>query len=220
MVRGSALLGPLCHYHELHGREGRAELIASLDWRARQVFSKRIRTTGLYAYAPFTALLRAIDLRCGNGDLSYCEVLGRDAAMADMRSGFSELSRVSPPGRLLRNCGRVWERHYEQGTMRAVSWGPEGTVVRIEGFAGIDQAHCRLMKGWLRGALEALGVRVDADPTEACCAARGDDHCEFRCTWTEISPAKRSTVELESVRETMGAEPQDADGQDADARDA
>lgn len=203
MVRGVALKGPLKHYRELEGRDGRAALIRSLPAEIRAVFESRIDDRALYPYAAFTTLLREIDQRCGDGDLRYCEVLGRDAAMAEMGAVFRAFVAIGSPEQLIRGCREVWESYYSVGSMRATAWRPNATRVRIEGFPEIDPAHCWMMRGWMNGALAAVGVHVHAGGEETHCAARGDEYCEFACSWNEVLPSKRPTVRLEPVDDRL-----------------
>jgi predicted hydrocarbon binding protein len=181
------LLGPLKHLRDQVGREEMAKVLAGLPPDARAVFDTRIRKAAWYPYPAFVALLRAIDARCGSGDLTYCEQIGKAAADADLSTVFKVFVRMASPSWLIRACPRVWGRYYEVGSMRATAWEPERTQVVIEGFPGIDPAHCWLMRGWMIGALKVIGIEVLPGADETRCAAKGDPCCEFTCRWRQVT---------------------------------
>jgi hypothetical protein len=109
--------------------------------------------------------------------------LGREAGKRDLNTVFAYLSRFYGPERLIRSCSRVWPHYYRNaGRMEAVECDPDRTVLRIQGFARMSGAHCRLMEGWMSQAMALVGAEV-IEGSETRCPRRGDPWHEFVCRW-------------------------------------
>lgn len=173
------------HIKQTRGDETLSRVIAETGAAGEPVFSRRIQLLDWYPYDSFVAFLRAADRVVGEGDLAYCRTLGMAAAERDLSSVFSFIARIYGPERLIRSCSRVWGRYYQNaGRMEAVAWSPEDTRLRIAEFPEMQLAHCRLMEGWMWGAMKQIGARVNDDGRQTHFMGDGDPYHEFACTWT------------------------------------
>jgi hypothetical protein len=183
-VTGAAFLGIIRQVKDRCGDKGLAEIVAAVGPRSIEVFGKPIRVMAWYPYSIYTAFLVAIDRRLGRGDLAYCRTLGEQAGKRDLGTIFRIYVALASAERLIRSCTRVWSGyHRNAGTMTAVSWREEETVLRIEGFPGMHPGHCRLMEGWMIETMATIGCDVLPGGHERACMSRGAPHHEFWCQW-------------------------------------
>jgi hypothetical protein len=182
-ARGRALLGPLRHVKERHGKAALDALIAEAPPALAAVLAKRIAQGVWYPYAAYVALLRTIDRRFGTGDLSYCRALGEWAGNEDLGSMFKIYKMLASPERLIKSSKLVWPQYYELGEMSAVSTLPTDTRLCITNAVTMDPAHCRLMEGWMIGTMRQIGCRVHPGAREVMCTSTGGARHEFACTW-------------------------------------
>ena len=197
-MRGTAFLGLLGQVKQKFGERELAEVLAALPPETGEAFAQRIRKSDWFMYSQFTDFLRSIDRRLGRGDLNLCRELGAFAGRSDINTVFKMFKwRYGPTG-LIRSCSSVWwskssasscssvwDHYYRNaGSMEAVAWTPESTVLRIVGFPDMDPAHCRLMEGWMISTMDSIGAKVHPGASETRCTSRGDDCHEFTCSWS------------------------------------
>lgn len=186
LVAGGAFLGVLKQIKAAHGPDIANKVLqrAEKAGAGHDVFAERITVLGWFEYEAFVALLRAADEVAAQGDLSYCRELGIGAARLDLKSLFSFIARMYGPEKLIHSCSRVWPRYYANaGRMEAESAAPNDTRLRIYEFGTMDLAHCRLMEGWMIGAMDHLGATVNDDGRQTAFMGDGDPYHEFACTW-------------------------------------
>ncbi len=182
-VSGRAFLGIINHVREARGPKAIGDLVPSSPAPTRAVFATRILHGSWYPYAAFAGLLSTLETKFGHGDPGYCRHLGANSGMRDINTVFKIYLAIASTERLIRGCSRVWPSYYRNaGTMEAVRWEPEETVLRIQNFPEMTAQHCRLMEGWMTATMNALGVEV-IDGRESACPSRGDVAHEFSCKW-------------------------------------
>lgn len=175
---------------ERGGPDALARVLAAAEPSTAEVLQKRIRALEWYSYDSFVGLLRAADRTIGIGDRKLCRELGAMAGKRDIGTAFRVFAAIASPERLIRGCRLVWSAYYRNaGSMEALAWTPERTVLRITGFAEMHATHCRLMEGWMISTMEAIGCRVNPGARETECMSRGGAHHEFSCTWSRASAA-------------------------------
>jgi hypothetical protein len=183
-VTGAAFLGIIRQVKDRCGPKGLAEIVEQCGPRRDEVFKKTIRVMGWYPYSVYTEFLEAIDRRLGRGDLAFCRTLGEHAGQRDLGTIFRIYVALASPERLIRSCTKVWAAyHRNAGTMSAISWSEEETVLRIEGFPGMHPGHCRLMEGWMAETMATIGCPVLPGAHERTCMSRGGAFHEFWCQW-------------------------------------
>jgi hypothetical protein len=183
-VSGRALLGLFAFAKERGGRATLADVVASLDRESAAAFDERIQALRFYPYAAYIALLHALQRRFAKPGEAFFHRVGAAAGERDLGTMFKVYVALASPERLIRSCTRVWSSYYRNaGTMTAVSWEPQDTRLRIEGFPTMAPAHCELMDGWMVATMKRIGVVVNDGARETACMSRGDPHHEFACTW-------------------------------------
>ncbi|HVY49738.1 MAG TPA: hypothetical protein VHB21_27780 [Minicystis sp.] len=186
-VSGKAFLGIVRYVKDARGDEALRALVERAPGPTRDVFRRQIRATDWHPYDAYAALLRLLERELGGGDKGFSRALGAAAGKRDLGSIFRVYTVLASAERLIRACDKVWPSYYRNaGEMRAVSWSPEDTRLRISGFSGMDPAHCRLMEGWMISTMAMIGFRVSDDARETACASRGAAFHEFACSWTKI----------------------------------
>jgi hypothetical protein len=187
-VTGAAFLGLIRHVKDSAGADALADIVDEAGPRTKEIFTRPIRVMAWYPYSAYTSFLTAIDAKLGQSDLAYCRSLGEFAGKRDLGTIFKIYVALSSPERLIRSCAKVWSSyHRNAGDMRALSWGPEETVLRIEGFPSMHKGHCLLMEGWMMKTMDTIGCRVLPGARETTCMSDGGAFHEFRCEWQSKS---------------------------------
>lgn len=182
-VSGRAFLGLINQLRETQGPGALAELKPTLPPATFAVFGARITHANWYPYEAYVGFLRALVARYGGGRVEYCRELGRGSGVRDINTVFRIYLAIASTERLIRGCTKVWASYYANaGTMEAVRWAPDDTMLRISGFAQMAPEHCLLMEGWMVATMDALGCDV-MDPRESACPSRGGAAHEFTCRW-------------------------------------
>lgn len=164
-----------------------ATVIAALPDAERATFARPIVASEWYPYAAFVGLVRAIDRIHGKGDLGYARELGLAAAARDLGGTFRIISAVASPKFLIERGHLFWGKYCDTGSLRLKAREERLFDARLEGFAGIDPAHCLLIEGWLEGLGRALGA-VGMTSRQTRCVHRGDPACEFEGAWEADRP--------------------------------
>jgi hypothetical protein len=186
LASGRAFLGIIRHIKDSWSGTALSDVVSTAGPATREVFRHPIRGSHWYPYPAFVQFLIATDKAFGKGDLRLCTQLGAAAGKRDLGSIFRVYVALSSAEHLIRSCAKVWPTYYRNmGTMEAVSWTADRTILRISGFPGMHPAHCRLMEGWMITTMATIGCQVSADAGEKACTSRGDPYHEFRCSWTK-----------------------------------
>lgn len=182
-VSGRAFLGLIKHVKETYGATSVAELLPSLPASTQQVFKGRILHATWYPYDAYVGLLKGLAQKYGGGSAEFCRELGAASGTRDINTVFRIYLAIASTERLIRGCTKVWASYYRNaGTMEALRWEPEDTLLRITDFPQMAPEHCRLMEGWMITTMNLLGADV-IDGHESACAAKGAPAHEFKCRW-------------------------------------
>ncbi len=183
-VTGAAFLGLIRHVKDVAGQRALGEIVEASGPRTKAVFAQPIRVISWHPYAAYAGFLTAIDQKLGRGDLAYCRTLGEFAGARDLGTIFKIYVALASPERLIRSCTKVWSSYHRRaGEMRALSWEPARTVLRIEGFSSMHKGHCLLMEGWMIRTMDTIGCRVLPGARETTCMSTGGAFHEFACSW-------------------------------------
>ncbi|PZR08019.1 MAG: hypothetical protein DI536_25625 [Archangium gephyra] len=182
-VSGRAFLGIIKHVKETYGANALHELLPTLPPATQKVFGGRILHATWYPYEAYIGLLKALAQKYGNGSSDYCRELGAASGTRDINTVFRIYLAIASTERLIRSCTKVWSSYYRNaGTMEAMSWAPEETLLRISDFPDMAPEHCRLMEGWMITTMNVLGADV-IDGHESMCMSTGGAAHEFKCRW-------------------------------------
>lgn len=183
-TRGRALIGVLAWVKQTYGRDAVSELRDAIQGPLAEVLAHPVESRRWYPYPIFAALLRAVDAEFGDGDLELCRDFGRWAGQKDLRGVLDGAVRSQSPQRLIIAARMVWPRYTRHaGRLETVRSDPDDTRIRIRDFDEMDQSHCRMMEGWLVGAMEALGCDVLHGSREVLCPHHGGPFHEFKGAW-------------------------------------
>ncbi len=109
-----------------------------------------------------------------------------EVALADVRDS---LVLQGSPLFLFRQAPTIWHQHYDSGTIEAVDVTETGGTFLVRDFDDPAPEHCISVRGWIEATIELTGVsEVVVD--EQRCRCRGDDLCEYRCSWTPRRAAR------------------------------
>lgn len=180
-IKGFAIRGLFRYLKERHPGSI-PTVISDLPSETQKDLERPVISSNMYRYEIFGQLLRAIDKRFGKGDLMLCRDIGDFAAQQDISGMFKMMLSVFSPKTTLERANLVWQKYCDTGKLVVVSSDPNGTVMRMEAFPGIDEAHCNLMVGWInRFAVLTGGKNVAVKQTS--CVHHGAPHCEWTGTW-------------------------------------
>jgi hypothetical protein len=158
------------------------EVVETLSPATRSVLERPIITSNMYPYETFTDLLRGIDAKLGRGDLKLCREIGDAAARQDMSGVFKVMLAVLSPRTTLQRSNLFWSKYCDTGSLVVVSDDPDDTRIRLEGFTGIDEAHCQLMVGWI-GRFAMMTGGKDVVVEHSACVHHGATACEWSGRW-------------------------------------
>lgn len=151
-----------------------ASLLATLD--------AGVNKARWYPFEQFVELNTVIDRVFGHGDLELVRVLGRYGADASLTTIYRLFYKVGSVHWILGRAIRLWSAHYDSGYMEVMTRGPRAAVARVRGFATPDRVHCLAVEGWAERSIELSGGKR-ARVTEMKCRTRGDDCCQYDCSW-------------------------------------
>ena len=181
-IKGFAIRG-LLRYLKEHRPGVTPQVLARLTPEAREAFDRPIVSSNMYPYRSFAELLREVDREVGIGDLSQCEDVGDFAARQDINGVFKMMISVFSPKTIVERSGIFWSRYSDTGKMVGLRSESNDTALVLEGFPEIDEAHCYLMKGWIRRwALMTNAKTVTVAHTV--CVHRGGKVCQWEGGWT------------------------------------
>ena len=186
-VSGRALLGLIAHVKETRGPELVQSVLLGLPAAVKPVFASRILHGNWYPYPAYIELLKGIARKSGTvAGAATFRALGAASGVRDLNTVFKIYVAISSTERLIRSATKVWASYYRNaGSMEAVRWQPDDTMLRIEGFPGMAPEHCALMEGWMIATMKTLGAQV-IDGRETKCTSRGDAVHEFACQWKKL----------------------------------
>jgi hypothetical protein len=177
-------LGLIRDLRDAEGQDQLERVVQLSGPAARQVFSQRISKLAWYPYPAFVELLSGAESVLSRPSRSASFELGRAAGKLDLGTVLRIYVAVASPERLIRSCKLVWPSYYRNaGSMEAVEWQPESTVLRIYDFPEMHRLHCRLMEGWMIATMETLGFEVANDARQTLFMADGAPYHEFCCSW-------------------------------------
>lgn len=182
-TKGSLLAARLRYLDVRHGQEGRSRVLAALSPATRTLLEA---PPDADVWVPFEALVeltKTIDDVLGTGDLALAADTGRfsaDLVLGGMRDALT----ASGPIFLFRQAPSVWHQHYDSGTVEGGLLSRSHGVFRVVGFDAPAAAHCASVRGWIARTLELTGI-LDVVVDHVYCRARGDDSCQYDCSWRE-----------------------------------
>ncbi|HEX8953419.1 MAG TPA: TIGR02265 family protein [Polyangia bacterium] len=167
----------------LRGRGIFDEVMALLPPADRAVWAGLVLPTSWYSFEMSQRLDVATANALGRGDArrAYLE-LGRASADANLTGVHKAYVRAGNPHHLLSCAPQIYKQYYDQGHRTYEQLSPTSGVLKTFEAESVTANDCLTVVGWHERAIELCGgkqVRI----RETHCRARGDDHCEYVCSW-------------------------------------
>lgn len=182
-IKGFALRGLLRYVKDSGYPGGIPALLARLPEEDRSYFAEKILSSLWYPYEAFSALARIIDQEIARGDVAVLEDVGHASGRLDLGGVFRFVTAILTVERIVSRAPAYWRRYCDAGELRVTDKGSNHFTVQLVDFPGVDEAHCHMIRGWIRGLGDSTKAR-DVDIRKTMCVHRGDACCEYTGTWT------------------------------------
>jgi hypothetical protein len=189
LAKGTAFLGVFKYIKQRpDGKKFMEELPGLVSPDTSKVLSRKIISILEYPYGSFVEFLRLVDKKMGRGDFLLCREIGKFSAAIDMSTIYKTFQQKAHPEYLSRHSDLIWKSYYTNaGRMQTDDISPDHSIIRIYDFPQMDQAHCRLMEGWMHQAMVETGATWVEDIREVKCMSRKDPYHEFAGKWQAIA---------------------------------
>lgn len=181
-VKGSAITSRVRYVRDRFGEQALRQVKAALPAQHRTALDGKVLPHAWVPYELFVILNVEVDRLFGKGDLGLCREMGRYSAEVNLPTLYRIFYKLGTPMFIFSKAARLWQVHYDSGSMTPVEDGPGCVRLRIEGFEEPHRAHCLSVLGWAEQSVEISGAQV-YDAGEEKCRTRGDDLCELVLRW-------------------------------------
>ena len=159
------------------------DVMALLPEADRAVWSGLVLATSWYSFEMSQRLDVATAKVLGRGDARKAFLaMGRASADANLAGVHKAYVRQGNPHHLLSCAPQIYKQYYDKGHRTYEALGPTSGVLRTFDAENVTASDCLTVVGWYERAIELCGG-TDVRVHEALCRARGDDHCEYVCSW-------------------------------------
>jgi hypothetical protein len=155
------------------------EVINLLSPQDRDVI-RSAAAIGWYNVSLFGRLLRAVDMKCGRGDLSLVNKIGAYEAEQDINRVFRIFIRVLEPNYIFKMHKRLWSHFFSSGEIHLfpVECGIDVVLNEWEE----DEALCIELTAYLVRLIEFNGGK-NVTGRVVKCKGRGDRRCFSQFRW-------------------------------------
>jgi uncharacterized protein (TIGR02265 family) len=159
------------------------EVMALLPEADRAVWTGLVLAVSWYSFEMSQRLDAATAKVLGRGDTrkAYLE-MGRASADANLASVHKAYVRAGDPHHLLSCAPQIYKQYYDKGHRTYEQLSPTSGVLKTFAAESVTANDCLTVIGWHERAIEICGGN-DVRIQETLCRARGDDHCEYVCSW-------------------------------------
>ncbi|MEP7126281.1 MAG: hypothetical protein ABJE95_35445, partial [Byssovorax sp.] len=152
------------------GREAWASVLEALPGEDADAVSAAV-DMGWYPLDLHARLLRAIDTRLGEGDLTTLAPIARFEAERDVPTTHHLLLQMGDPADLAEKMAELWPRDHSSGHLRIERRGDRALDATLVDWAA-DEVLCLGFQAYFQRALELAGAR-DVRCAHSTCRARG-----------------------------------------------
>ncbi|MDB4966305.1 MAG: hypothetical protein JWN44_1994 [Myxococcales bacterium] len=110
--------------------------------------------------------------------------MGRASADANLSNIHKAFVHVGDPHYLLSRAPQIYSKYYDKGRRTYEKSSPTSCLLKTFEAESVTLDDCLTVVGWHVRAIEICGGK-SARVKETLCRARGDDHCEYHCSWSE-----------------------------------
>lgn len=181
-VKGSVLASRLAFVREQRSDAVLARVFERLAPEDKAVLQGMLLPFAWYPFETNERLDRAIRDELGLGEEIFLR-LGAKSAEDNLTSASQRhyMDERNPQG-LLKNTSAIYKVYYDTGHRNYEKLANNAAVLRTHESQSFSAADCLTVVGWYERAIQMCGgknVRV----VESKCRARGDDVCEYSCSW-------------------------------------
>jgi hypothetical protein len=182
-TRGMNLSTSRAFVKERFGQDGWERVAARLPPDDREkVWETLILPTGWYDYPIHHRFLDAMELELRAEAPNLGREMGMRAAQSDIKFYHSQTIAFVNPVRVLEQCARLWEEHYNEGRMEVEDRGNNAVKIVLIN-PGIHKMACaESIPGWGEQAIVLAGAQR-AHVEHTVCVADGFSQCEYVVDW-------------------------------------
>lgn len=181
-VKGSVLQSRLDFVRRERGPEAVVSVLARVSDADRAVLTRALLPFAWYPFETNDRLDESIAAEFGVGEQVFL-LLGEASARDNLTSA-SQLQyiRDKNPHALLKQTSTIYKVYYDTGYRTYERVSDTEAVLRTLEAVSFSRGDCLTVVGWHKQAIEMCGG-LDARVRELHCRARGDELCEYTCTW-------------------------------------
>jgi hypothetical protein len=162
------------------GREAWASVLGALPGDDADAVSGAVGM-GWYPLDLYARLLRAVDTKLGEGDLTTIAPIARFEAERDVPTIHRLLLKMVKPAYVAEKMAELWPRYHSSGHLRIERRGDRAMDATLVDWAA-DEVLCLGFQSYCQRALELAGAR-DVRFAHSTCRARGGAECFFKVKW-------------------------------------
>lgn len=182
-IKGNVVLARLKYVRETGGDQALQAILARLPPEDRKVLSGWILPISWYPLDVYLRLDDAIASVMSPHDRpSLFLAMGRASADANLKGPQRPFVREGEPHFLLQAAPQIYAAYYAVGRRTYERTGETSAVLVTHGAENVTATDCLTVVGWHVRAIELCGGK-DVSVVETRCRTRGDEVCEYRCSW-------------------------------------
>jgi hypothetical protein len=181
--KGLSLVAVRDYVLQKAGREAWASVLAALPSEDADAVSGAVGV-GWYPLDLYAGLLRAVDTKLGEGDLSTIAPIARFEAERDVPTIHRLLLKMVKPAYVAEKMAELWPRYHTTGQLRIERRGDRAIDATLVDWAA-DEVLCLGFQSYCQRALELAGAR-DVRFAHSTCRARGAAECFFKVKWGPV----------------------------------
>lgn len=182
-IKGFAIRGLLRYVKTSSRPGGIPAVLARLPAPFAEHFKSQVNSSAWYPYEVFGALLRSVDATLGKGDLALVREIGLRSAVEDSGTIFKIIATIASVETIVRRSPIFWQKYCDTGLIDVIEVEKGHFRVALKDFPGIDEAHCRLITGWIEGMAQAAASSKTLALEQVRCVHRRDPWCEYEGRW-------------------------------------
>ncbi len=182
-IKGGVILARLKYVRDAGGEPALQAILARLPPEDAKVLSGWVLPISWYPLDLYLRLDDAIAAVMSPHDRrSVFLAMGRASADANLSGPQRPFVREGDPHFLLQAAPQIYSAYYAVGRRTYERTGDASGVLTTHGAENVTETDCLTVIGWHVRAIELCGGK-DVQVVETRCRARGDDVCEYRCSW-------------------------------------
>jgi uncharacterized protein (TIGR02265 family) len=182
-IKGNVLLARLEYVRRTGGEPALQAILARLPPDDAKVLAGWVLPISWYPIGLYLRLDDAIaSVMSPHDRKGVFLAMGRASADANLSGPQRPFVREGDPHFLLQAAPQIYAAYYAVGRRTYQRTGETSGVLTTHDAEDVTETDCLTVVGWHVRAIELSGGK-DVQVVETRCRARGDDVCEYRCSW-------------------------------------